>query len=254
LLVLLGLVPLAVYLASYVGRVDGSLLALPWSAGSAWHAILQHQSAMLHFHLGLGGDHPYESAAWSWLLLKRPVVFFFAEGGGTHREILALGNPLTWWGGAVALAVLTVRWVRGGAALARPEPILLAAAVGAYLPWLVLSGSRSQVFIWYLLPTIPFLCAGLGLVAGLTWSSTQGRVATGIAALAVAVSFWFFFPVLTAGPLTPEMWRSRILFWDCARPGSPPITMPHDQTGFWLKLIENFAVETGPPPSGWCWI
>lgn len=253
-LVLLGLVPLTVYLASYIGRVDGSLLALPWSAGSAWRAILQHQSAMLHFHLGLPGDHPYESAAWSWLLLKRPVVYFFAADGNMHREILAIGNPLTWWGGAVGMAVLAVRWVRSGAALARPEPVLLAAAVGAYLPWLVLSGSRSQVFIWYVLPTIPFLCAGLGLVAALAWSSTRGRMAIGVAVVAVAVSFWFFFPVLTARPLTPDEWRSRIWFWDCARPGSPTITMPHEQTLFWLKLIENFAVETGPPPVGWCWI
>jgi dolichyl-phosphate-mannose--protein O-mannosyl transferase len=253
-LVLLGLVPLVVYLASYIGRVDGSLLALPWRSGSAWRAILQHQSAMLHFHLGLPGDHPYESAAWSWLLLKRPVVYFFAATTTTHREILAMGNPLTWWGGAVGMTVLAVRWVRRGAALTRPEPVLLAAALGAYLPWLILPGSRSQVFIWYILPTIPFLCAGLGLIAALAWSSTRWRVATGMAALGVAVSFWFFFPVLTAAPLTPETWRSRILFWDCARPGSPAITMPHDQTYFWVRLIENFAVETGPPPSGWCWI
>jgi dolichyl-phosphate-mannose--protein O-mannosyl transferase len=253
-LVLLGLVPLVVYLASYIGRVDGSLLALPWSAGSAWRAILQHQSAMLHFHLGLTGDHPYESAAWSWLLLKRPVVYFFASDAGRYREMLAIGNPLTWWGGAVGLAVLVVRWVRSGAALARPEPVLLAAAVGTYLPWLVLPGSRSQIFIWYLLPTIPFLCAGLGLLAAMAWRSTQGRVATGTAVLAVAVSFWFFLPVLTASPLAPEEWRGRIWFWDCARPGAPAITMPHDQDYFWLKMLENWAVETGPPPGGWCWI
>lgn len=253
-LVLLGLVPLVVYLASYVSRVDGSLLAPPWSAGSAWRAILQHQSAMLHFHLGLPGDHPYESPPWSWLLLKRPVVYFFAADGNAHREILAVGNPLTWWGGALGMIALAVRWVRRGAALARPEPVLLAAAVGAYLPWLVLSGSRSQVFIWYVLPTIPFLCAGLGLIAAIAWSSIRGRIAIGLAVVAVAVSFWFFFPVLTAQPLNAAEWRSRVWFWDCARPGSPAITMPHEQTSYWLRLLENFAVETGPPPSGWCWI
>jgi dolichyl-phosphate-mannose-protein mannosyltransferase len=241
-LVLLGVVPLLVYLASYTGRVHGELLALPWRAGSAWRVILEHQMAMLRFHVGLAGDHPYESAPWSWLLLKRPVAYWFQTDAGMYREILAIGNPLTWWTGGAALAAVSIRWARSGAGLARPEPVLLAAALGTYLPWLVLSGSRSEVFIWYLLPTIPFLCAALGLLAAWAWSSLPGRVATAAAAVAVAVSFAFFFPVLTAQPLAPDAWRSRIWFADCARPGAPTLELPDDQ------------INSGPPPSGWCWI
>jgi dolichyl-phosphate-mannose--protein O-mannosyl transferase len=241
-LVLLGLVPLVVYLASYIGRVDGDLLALPWREGSAWRAVAEHQLAMLRFHLSLAGDHPYESASWSWLLLKRPVAYSFAVESGTYREILALGNPLSWWPGALALAAVGVRWVRSGASLAGPELVLLAAALSTYLPWLILSGSRSQVFIWYLLPTIPFLCAALGLVAARAWSSLAGRVVTGLAAAAIAVSFAFFFPILTAASLTPDEWRSRIWFSDCARPGAPTLTLPDDE------------IDQGPPPAGWCWI
>ena len=241
-LVLLGLVPLVVYVASYAGRVDGELLALPWREGSAWRGILDHQLAMLRFHLGLEGDHPYESAAWSWLLLKRPVAYSFVSGAGGYREILALGNPLTWWPGAIALAVVGVRWGRAGAGLARPEVVLPAAALSTYLPWLILSGSRSQVFLWYLLPTIPFLCGALGLVAALAWSSVPGRVSAGLAATAVAASFVFFYPILTAAPMTPDQWRSRIWFNDCARPGAPTLTLPDDE------------INQGPPPTGWCWI
>jgi dolichyl-phosphate-mannose-protein mannosyltransferase len=241
-LVLLGLVPLVVYLASYIGRVDGDLLALPWREGSAWRAIAEHQLAMLRFHTGLAGDHPYESAPWSWLLLKRPVAYSFAEQAGTYREVLAIGNPLSWWPGALALAGVGGRWIRSGASLARPELVLLAAALSTYLPWLILSGSRSQVFIWYLLPTIPFLCAALGLVAARAWSSLAGRVVTGLAAAAIAVSFVFFFPILTAAPMTPDAWRSRIWFSDCARPGAPTLTLPDDE------------INQGPPPAGWCWI
>jgi dolichyl-phosphate-mannose--protein O-mannosyl transferase len=240
-LVLLGLVPLLVYTASYIGRVDGDLLALPWREGSAWRGILEHQLAMLRFHTGLAGDHPYESAPWSWLFLKRPVAYSFADGG-SYREILAIGNPLTWWSGAVALVAIGVRWVRSGARLARPEVVLLAAALSTYLPWLILSGSRSQVFIWYLLPTIPFLCGALGLLAAMAWSSLPGRVASGVAAVAVAASFVFFFPILTAAPLSPGEWRTRIWFTDCSRPGAPTLALPDDE------------INQGPPPAGWCWI
>lgn len=241
-LVLLGLVPLLVYVASYIGRVDGDLLALPWREGSAWRGILEHQLAMLRFHVGLAGDHPYESVPWSWIVLKRPVAYSFASSAGAYREVLAIGNPLTWWPGAIALAGVGVRWVRSGAGLARPEAVLLVAALSTYLPWLVLSGSRSQVFIWYLLPTIPFLYSALGLWAALAWSSLPGRVAIGLPAIAVVVSFAFFYPMLTAAPLTPDEWRSRIWFTDCDRPGAATLPLPDDE------------INRGPPPSGWCWI
>ncbi|MBA3687949.1 MAG: phospholipid carrier-dependent glycosyltransferase [Chloroflexi bacterium] len=241
-LVLLGVVPLVVYLASYAGRVEGDLLALPWREGSVWRGILEHQLAMLRFHLGLAGNHPYESAAWSWIVLKRPVAYSFASSAGAYREVLAIGNPLTWWPGAFALGVAAVRWVRSGGSLARPEVVLLLAALSTYLPWLVLSGSRSQVFIWYLLPTIPFLYAALGLWAALAWGSLPGRVAIGLAAFAVAVSFAFFYPILTAAPLTPDEWRSHIWFADCRRPGAPTLVVPDDE------------INRGPPPAGWCWI
>lgn len=229
-LVLLGIVPVMVYVASYTGRVDG------------FREILEHQLAMLRFHIGLVGHHPYESAPWSWLLLKRPVAYSFADGAGGYREVLAIGNPLTWWPGAVALTAVAVRWVRSGAGLARPEFVLVAAALSTYLPWLVLSGSRSQVFIWYLLPTIPFLFGALGLVAALAWRSLAGRIGVGVAATAVAASFVFFYPILTAAPLAPDDWRSRIWFADCSRPGAPTLTLPDDE------------INQGPPPSGWCWI
>lgn len=241
-LVLLGLVPLLVYLASYAGRVHGDLLALPWREGSVWREIGEHQLAMLRFHVGLAGDHPYQSAPWSWLLLKRPVAYSFTDGAGGYREVLAMGNPLTWWPGAAALLGVGVRWVRSGASLARPEIVLLAAALSTYLPWLILSGSRTQVFVWYLLPTIPFLYAALGLVAALAWSSVAGRIATGVTAAAIAISFVFFYPILTAVPLSQDEWRARIWFIDCTRPDAATLTLPDDE------------INRGPPPSGWCWI
>jgi dolichyl-phosphate-mannose-protein mannosyltransferase len=222
--------------------VHGELLAFPWREGSFWRGILDHQLAMLRFHIGLAGDHPYESAPWSWLLLERPVAYAFAVEAGRYREILAIGNPLTWWAGAVALGAVSVRWARSGAALRDPVVVILAATLSTYLPWLILSGSRTQVFIWYLLPTIPFLYAALGLLAARAWSSVAARVTTGVAGLAVAASFVFFLPILTAQPLTPEAWRARIWFADCDRPGAPTLELPDDE------------INRGPPPSGWCWI
>jgi dolichyl-phosphate-mannose-protein mannosyltransferase len=240
--VLLGAVPLVVYLASYIGHVPGWWLAWPWESGSFWRGIWDHQISMLRFHVSTTRNHPYESPPWSWLLLKRPVAYYFRIDGASYREILAMGNPLTWWAGGVALVVLAVTWVKRGARDVAPELVIVAAALGTFLPWLVLTGSRGFVFIWYLLPSVPFLCAALGVLAAWAWASVRGRVAILAAGVAVAVSFLFFFPVLTAQPLSPHDWSARIWFTDCARPGAPTLELPND------------VIDKGPPPNGWCWI
>ena len=240
-LVLLGIVPILVYVSGYIGRMPGELLALPWDPASVWRGIWEHQRAMLEFHTGASPVHPYQSPPWSWPLLKRPVAYWFSQDQGTYREILALGNPVTWWPGMVALAALAVTWWRRRLELGRPEPVILAAAVASFLPWLILAGS-GQAFIWYFLPTVPFLCLALACVAGWAWSTVAGRAAVVAYGVVIVASFAFFVPVLTALPLEPEAWRMRMLLTDCERPDGTVQELPDD------------TKSEGQPPAGWCWI
>jgi dolichyl-phosphate-mannose--protein O-mannosyl transferase len=193
---------------------------------------------MARFHAGLEGHHPYESPSWSWFLLKRPVAFWF-EGGETYRHILALGSPLAWWPALAVVGWLGVSWLRGHRALG--ASVVLVGFLSAYLPWLVLGFARSQVFLWYVLPALPFLYAAVG-IALTTWRGW----ARGLPLLALAVAlagFLFFLPISTAQPLSPDDWRLRMWFTDCERPGgAPALELPDDQ------------INTGPPPDGWCWI
>lgn len=242
-LVLLGLVPIFVYVASYTGRMPGAIVAPPWEVGSVWRGIWDHQQAMLDFHTTLGGDHPYQSPSWSWPLLRRPVAYWFGiDEGGAYREILALGNPVFWWPALAALAALCVTWWRSHWALHRPEPVILAAAAATYLPWIFLSGDRSQTFLWYFLPTVPFLALALGVIAALAWGSLAGRVAIAAYGLLILASFAFYVPLLTALPLDPDAWRARILFTDCERADAGAPFLPDDST------------SQGVPPDSWCWI
>jgi dolichyl-phosphate-mannose-protein mannosyltransferase len=242
--VALGLVPVLVYMASYTGRMPGELLAAPWDPASVWNGIWQHQQAMLDFHTQLGGDHPYQSPPWAWPLLQRPVAYWFGDEGGTYREILAMGSPLAWWPGLLALAGLLVTWARSGWGWLRPEPVILGAAGATFLPWLVLSGDRSQTFLWYFLPTLPFLYVALGVFAAWAWASARVAARAGLVAAGTLVlaGFVFWLPVATALPLDPDGWRMRMLFADCDRPDGVVQTLPDDST------------SQGLPPDGWCWI
>jgi dolichyl-phosphate-mannose--protein O-mannosyl transferase len=151
---------------------------------------------------------------------------------------------MAWWPGLLALAGLPMTWRRSGWSWMRPEPVILGAAGATFLPWLVLSGDRSQTFLWYFLPTLPFLYLALGCLAAWAWASARmaPRAAAVAVAAAVLAGFVFWLPVATALPLDPDGWRMRMLFTDCDRPDGVVQALPDDST------------SQGPPPDGWCWI
>jgi dolichyl-phosphate-mannose--protein O-mannosyl transferase len=237
--VLLGVVPVVVYLLTYVGVAEGALIAAPWREGSWFYDVAHHQLAMARFHIGLEGQHPYESPSWSWFLLKRPVAFWFEGSQGSYDHILATGSPLAWWPALFVFGWLGVMWLRGGRDLG--ASVVLVGALSAYLPWLILGFARSQIFIWYVLPALPFLYAGVGIAAA-RWRGWARAIVVLIVVASIA-GFLFFWPIATAQPLAPGDWRLRMWFTDCERPGgAPTLELPDD------------TINTGPPPDGWCWI
>jgi dolichyl-phosphate-mannose--protein O-mannosyl transferase len=120
--------------------------------------------------------------------------------------------------------------------------VLILAALATYLPWLVLQGSRRQVFLWYILPTLPFMYAALGILLAWSWRWISARLVAAAFGIGALAAFAFFFPILTALPLPADEWRSRMWLADCERPGAATLELPDDET------------SSGPPPDGWCWI
>ncbi|MDQ3659650.1 MAG: phospholipid carrier-dependent glycosyltransferase [Actinomycetota bacterium] len=233
------LTPVIVYAYSYAGVLDGSWRAAPWSEGSWMRVFIERQIYMANFHLGLDKIHSYQSPAWSWILIKRPVSYYFTHAAnGDYREIAAIGNPLVWWSSLFALLYVGVRWVRRHS-LGRPEGFIIAGFLLTYGPWLVIASGRSAVFLFYLLPTVPFMCLGLSYVLTDLVRSVAGRAAVTLFGTACVLTFVFYYPLLAARPLPYEQWHRRIWVFDnCDKPA------PKESSD---------AVED-QPPQGWCWI
>jgi dolichyl-phosphate-mannose--protein O-mannosyl transferase len=183
--------PVATYLLSYLGWFVGAngwnrhwadthspstrldifgLFRVPFSW--AWvPGPIRSLGAYTHdaykFHEGLDSGHAYASSPWSWLVLGRPVDFYY-DGSPTacgssscSREVLLIGTPLMWWAFVPMLLWLAWHWVTTRDW--RAAAVWVAFAAG----WLVwFQDLKRTMFLFYMAPLVPFLIIGLTLALG----------------------------------------------------------------------------------------
>jgi dolichyl-phosphate-mannose-protein mannosyltransferase len=228
----LAVLPFGVYLATWSGWLATSTgYDRQWAAQHGDHipvisalvSLFEYHKAMLAFNTGLTTHHPYESKPWTWLVLARPVSYFWCPDTGTHpvcsggkaQEVLAIGTPAIWWTSIVTLLVCLGWWLirrdwRAGA-------VLLGVAAG-WLPWFAFS-SRTQ-FSFYAVAFVPFLVLSitlcLGLVLGPVQASARRRAAgaavAGAYVLAVLLNFVYLYPVLSAKVIPYSQWLARMWY------------------------------------------
>ncbi|WP_395242483.1 dolichyl-phosphate-mannose--protein mannosyltransferase [Agromyces sp. MMS24-K17] len=230
--VLLVPIAFAVYLASWTGWLvtDGGYYrhwaddpVNAWTGAFAWvptalQSLWHYHQAAYSFHLGVHSEHPWASNPLTWLVMGRPTNMYYRDvpcGTDSCAEsIMGIGNPLIWWGGALAVLYLVYRLVR------RREwqvGIILLGLAAGYLPWL--GYLDRTVFQFYSIAFQPYLVLALGFVIArilgrptdLTWRRERG-----LAVVAVFL-FWtvcvsaFFLPLWTAMPIWPEF--RTLHFW-----------------------------------------
>ncbi|MDQ4094801.1 MAG: hypothetical protein M3174_01160, partial [Actinomycetota bacterium] len=262
--------PLLFYAASYTNVTDvtgqeeeprdlgGPVVSLPWNEDSWWRSFAAEQSFNWTFHTKTLDDssHRYQSPGWSWILLKRPVSYFFeTDDEGNYQEIIATGSPFVWWASILAIVYVMWQWVRRRG-LNRPEGIILAGFFFTYGLWL-LPIDRPTVFLFYFVATIPFMCLALGYVAVRLGKSWEARAAVATFT-AIAVAFFiFYFPILTKRPITRAEWTERLLFFDdCDKPAGTMITTTVTTTIEGRETTSPSVSDSNEdvPPPGWCWI
>jgi dolichyl-phosphate-mannose--protein O-mannosyl transferase len=181
---------------------------------------------MLNFHTGLSEKHPYQANPWSWMVMGRPTSFFYETPSSCgvdacSQEVLALGTPLLWWAGTIAVAVVIGFWIR--ALLHRnldpAQTIIIAGISAGYLPWFFFQ--QRTVFNFYAIVFEPFLILALVYCARLFLTSQRRKsdgayhfsqfVLLTLFAL-VAANFFYFLPLYMGDVITYQAWQARMWF------------------------------------------
>ncbi|MDR5683108.1 MAG: phospholipid carrier-dependent glycosyltransferase [Armatimonadota bacterium] len=183
------LLPLVVYAASYAPHL---------ARGETLGDVLRLHRNMYGYHSTLQATHPYTSAWWTWPLLLRPMWYHYEATGGTMTGVFAVGNPLLWWAAIPAIALVAWRgWTHR-----RLEDVFVAAGFGlTYLPYAVIG---RLLFVYHMLPALPFAYLALLSLADAAAARTGLRWVTAYLVVAALV-FVYYLPVLTAYPV-PAHW------------------------------------------------
>ncbi len=237
---LFGVIVVCVYLASWTGWfVTDHGYDRQWYASVHGHPLppvinalrnlWQYHHDALKFHDGLTTPHIYQSWPWQWLLLGRPVAFYYSGTAGCgaptcSAEVLLLGTPLLWWSFLPAILGL------GAFGIARRDwraNAIFWCAFAGIAPWFIYEFSHRTMFYFYALPALPFLIMAVVYLFGLIMSGPMkktpdsdkilgfdrrlvGGVALGVYVLIIAACFAYFYPLYVGEKIPYTAWYARM--------------------------------------------
>ncbi|MFI0433859.1 MAG: dolichyl-phosphate-mannose--protein mannosyltransferase, partial [Candidatus Nanopelagicales bacterium] len=242
----------AVYLATWTGwfltdngyyrdwaTTDATAAADPSWLPPALRSLVHYHLEALRFHTNLTSPHSYGANPWGWPFQARPTSFYYetTEPCGADKcaaEVLALGNPLIWWAGVLAMFHQLWRWIgrrdwRSGA--------ILCGFLAGWAPWLMFQ--ERTVFEFYSIVFLPYVIMALTLSLavirgpgpdpaaalsglpvrprGIVRINPETRNLIGVASVivflaAIVVVSWWFYPIWTAQSIPYDLWNLRMWF------------------------------------------
>ena len=200
-----------------------------------FRSLIHYHQEVLAFHTGdyiKNATHPYSSHPAGWPIIARPIGFDAVndikpgtagcnttDGTKCLSVISALGTPLLWWGGALALIAALVLWI-GQRDWRFGVPIV--GYLTCWIPWFAFDDR--PIFFFYAVTMIPFtvmaLALALGKILGPARQAMQpstsrrliGSAVVGAFVVLVVLNFAYIWPILTDEVLPHPAWLSRMWF------------------------------------------
>ncbi len=235
----LGILPVFVYAAIWIPHLQLNSQETFWGL---------HQQ-ILAYHQGVKAGkevHPYCSTWDSWLLMQRPVAYFYKIGIDPQQfmplnappspslpdapiyDVHAMGNPILWWASTAAIGTLllttlaqlwqgliqwTTRADRVEPMMSKPEFWFAAYCLVNYganlLPWMRVSRC---IFLYHYMGSSVFAGIALAWWCDRAWDDGQWRWLARSLLVVIGGAFVFWLPIYLGLPLSPEDYKLRMWF------------------------------------------
>ncbi len=196
LVVSLALIPLAVYVISYLPWVAlGNRLTESFPPGNKGQTLIDLTKAMYDYHNNLRATHAASSPWWAWPFDLKPVWFYQDGFGGTSAAIYDSGNLGIWWMGIAAIPF--VAWQ----AFRRRSLALTLIGVGFFVMWLPWVRIDRATFEYHYYTALIFVLLAVAYLFAELWHGPSrrtwflARVAAAIAIMGPALLWLFRLPL-----------------------------------------------------------
>jgi Gpi18-like mannosyltransferase/predicted membrane-bound dolichyl-phosphate-mannose-protein mannosyltransferase len=244
-------IPLAIYLGSYVSWFGGATAPYGWNL---WELTQQ----MYWYHSSLTAPHCAGSPWWSWPLDLKPVYWYFgASSGGTNGYIYDAGNIVLFWAALPAAALTIALALR---ARSHSLGVVSLAMLAQYLAWIPIS---RVLFFYHFFTVLPFYLLCLAAMLAVLWERRRKAVLVFLGVAAAA--FVIFYPYVSGLPIPGELgslyailptWQYDPTFYptdSCPTPVSASALTSATVAGAWIieatVLLLAIAVAIGLPPA-----
>ncbi|MFC1627302.1 phospholipid carrier-dependent glycosyltransferase [Patescibacteria group bacterium] len=183
LFISLVILPLYIYLLSYLQM---------FLQGKDFKDLFNLHKQIYNYQTNLTATHDYQSSAWQWPLLIRPVWFHVDYRPDTVANTYNLGNPAIFWGGLIVIVYSLLK-----------KPKQLFPLISYFLLFLPFAFSPRIMFFHHYLPALPLFC----LILAQTIYKHKKLVRPYL--LFTLFLFLFFYPISTAIPIPKDLLK----FW-----------------------------------------
>ena len=181
-------IPVGIYLASYVRWFGGPTAPYGWD-------LIELTKQMYWYHSGLTSPHPAASPWWSWPIVLKPVYWYFGQSDeGNNAYIYDAGNLALFWAALVATV-----WCAIAALRARSVTLgfVVFAFLVQYVAWIPIS---RVLFFYHFFTALPFYLLLLSVWLAYLWETGRKSWVVGYLAVAAAV-FVYFYPFVSGQPV-----------------------------------------------------
>ena len=131
-----------------------------------------------------------------WILDLRGVYFSYEQYGEKAGYIYALGNPLIFWTGIIAVSYVIGKFLEE-----RKKGYFLI-LIGYFIFWLPWIFTPRLMFLYHYLPALPFLAICLGISLAAIYG-TKFKFLSVIILLIFIAAFFYFYPITSGVPIDP---------------------------------------------------
>ena len=200
-------IPAVIYSLSYIPYATASSIT-PVFSKQFYKMIIDNQKMMFTYHSTLVAEHPYSSKWYQWIFDIRPILYYLKyNSDGTRQSFGSFMNPITCWGGLVAMFVLLYYTV---AKREKASALILLGYLSCLVPWIFV---KRITFAYHYFSCSVFLVLAIGYVfATMEKGGKHSKIYIYAFTAVSAVLFIGFYPVLSGIPISENI-QHTFLSW-----------------------------------------